>query len=243
MIPAWPATAGSTSAARRSRPRSSTRTVRCSAPRGARRRRAAGRRTSPPRWRRRCARRPSGRGGAGELAGIGVGSPGHRSKTARSPARATCPAGKAPSRWRATLAELARPRGQARQRRAGRDDRRGRARRRAAVCTRCSACSGAPASAAARCSNGSPWRGRGGAGEIGHMVVEIDGARCTCGRRGCMEAYAGRAAMEAARRASSSEKGEKTDLFKLMKQHGRDAADERRSGRARSSKTTSWRCG
>ena len=45
--------------------------------------------------------------------------------------------------------------------------------------------------------DGKPWLGRGGAGEIGHMVVEIDGARCPCGRRGCMEAYAGRAAMEA----------------------------------------------
>ena len=44
---------------------------------------------------------------------------------------------------------------------------------------------------------GKPWLGRGGAGEIGHIVVKIDGARCPCGRRGCMEAYAGRAAMEA----------------------------------------------
>src|SRR5262249_2754045 len=38
---------------------------------------------------------------------------------------------------------------------------------------------------------GEMWKGRGGAGEIGHVVVEIDGARCSCGRRGCMEAYAG----------------------------------------------------
>ncbi len=45
--------------------------------------------------------------------------------------------------------------------------------------------------------DGKPWNGRGAAGEIGHVVVEIGGARCTCGRRGCMEAYAGRAAMEA----------------------------------------------
>ena len=45
--------------------------------------------------------------------------------------------------------------------------------------------------------DGKPWLGRGGAGEIGHMVVKQDGARCPCGRRGCMEAYAGRAAMEA----------------------------------------------
>ena len=28
------------------------------------------------------------------------------------------------------------------------------------------------------------------AGEVGHMVVEIDGWPCTCGRRGCWEAYA-----------------------------------------------------
>jgi glucokinase len=64
------------------------------------------------------------------------------------------------------------------------------------------------------------WNGRGGAGEIGHMVVEIDGARCTCGRRGCMEAYAGRAAMED-HVAKLVAKGRKTDLFKLMKEHER----------------------
>ena len=38
--------------------------------------------------------------------------------------------------------------------------------------------------------------GRGAAGEIGHLVVKPGGRRCTCGRRGCLEAYAGRAAME-----------------------------------------------
>jgi glucokinase len=68
---------------------------------------------------------------------------------------------------------------------------------------------------------GKPWIGRGGAGEIGHMVVEIDGARCTCGRRGCMEAYAGRAAMELHARKLHEQKGRKTDLFKLMREHER----------------------
>ena len=67
--------------------------------------------------------------------------------------------------------------------------------------------------------DGKPWTGRGGAGEIGHVVVAIDGARCTCGRRGCMEAYAGRASMEAHVRELHEEKGRKTDLFKLMKEH------------------------
>jgi glucokinase len=68
--------------------------------------------------------------------------------------------------------------------------------------------------------DGKPWLGRGGAGEIGHMVVRRGGAHCPCGRRGCMEAYAGRAAMET-RARSEVDKGTKTDLFKLMKERGR----------------------
>jgi len=68
--------------------------------------------------------------------------------------------------------------------------------------------------------DGKPWLGRGGAVEIGHMVVKLDGRRCPCGRRGCMEAYAGRAAMEA-RARREHEKGTATDLFKLMKERGR----------------------
>ncbi|PLS29197.1 ROK family protein [Bifidobacterium parmae] len=32
-------------------------------------------------------------------------------------------------------------------------------------------------------------------GEIGHLSVAMDGPRCTCGRRGCLEMYAGRRAM------------------------------------------------
>jgi glucokinase len=69
--------------------------------------------------------------------------------------------------------------------------------------------------------NGRRWVGRGGAGEIGHVVVEMDGARCTCGRRGCMEAYAGRLAMEIHVRELHERNGRDTDLFKLAKQHGR----------------------
>ena len=69
--------------------------------------------------------------------------------------------------------------------------------------------------------DGKRWLGRGAAGEIGHMVVKKGGARCPCGRRGCMEAYAGRAAMEAKARRDV-DRGTKTDLFKLMEKHGRD---------------------
>ena len=69
--------------------------------------------------------------------------------------------------------------------------------------------------------DGKPWLGRGAAGEIGHMVVKQGGARCTCGRRGCMEAYAGRLAMELKARREH-EDGTKTDLFKIMKDKGHD---------------------
>lgn len=68
--------------------------------------------------------------------------------------------------------------------------------------------------------DGEPWTGRGAAGEIGHVVVKKDGARCPCGRRGCMEAYAGRKAMEAKAR-KLVEQGEKTDLFKIMEKKGK----------------------
>jgi glucokinase len=68
--------------------------------------------------------------------------------------------------------------------------------------------------------DGKLWLGRGGAGEIGHMVIKRDGALCGCGRRGCVEAYAGRGAMEA-RARKEHEDGATTDLFKIMKHRGR----------------------
>jgi len=68
---------------------------------------------------------------------------------------------------------------------------------------------------------GKPWLGRGAAGEIGHTVIKRGGARCPCGRRGCLEAYAGRAAMEAKARREH-EDGVRTDLFKIMEKRGKD---------------------
>lgn len=68
---------------------------------------------------------------------------------------------------------------------------------------------------------GEAWHGRGAAGEIGHVVVKRGGARCPCGRRGCLEAYAGRGSME--RRARKlAKKGRKTKLFEIMESRGRD---------------------
>jgi glucokinase len=68
--------------------------------------------------------------------------------------------------------------------------------------------------------NGKPWIGRGAAAEIGHVVVKMGGARCTCGRVGCMEAYAGRGAMEIEARRLV-DKGRPTELFEIMEKRGR----------------------
>ena len=52
------------------------------------------------------------------------------------------------------------------------------------------------------------------------MVVKPGGRRCPCGRHGCMEAYAGRGAMEArARKLVKSD--HKTSLFKVMEKRGK----------------------
>ena len=41
---------------------------------------------------------------------------------------------------------------------------------------------------------------RGAGAEIGHMVIEKDGEKCTCGRRGCLEAYCSASALTRATR-------------------------------------------
>jgi len=69
--------------------------------------------------------------------------------------------------------------------------------------------------------DGKQWTGRGSAGEIGHVCVKLGGDKCPCGRQGCMEAYAGRGAMEAKAR-HRMKKGEKTKLFEIMEKRGRE---------------------
>ena len=64
--------------------------------------------------------------------------------------------------------------------------------------------------------------GRGAAGEIGHTTVKDGGRRCGCGKRGCLEAYAGRARIEATARRWHDDKGQPTDLFRVMRKRGRD---------------------
>ena len=52
------------------------------------------------------------------------------------------------------------------------------------------------------------------------MVVRRGGAQCTCGRRGCLEAYAGRGSMELHARKLHDE-GRETQLFKIMVRRGK----------------------
>lgn len=61
---------------------------------------------------------------------------------------------------------------------------------------------------------------RGSAGEIGHVVVQVDGPLCPCGRRGCIEALASRTAMERDVRAAIKE-GQKSVVLKIMKERNR----------------------
>jgi len=61
--------------------------------------------------------------------------------------------------------------------------------------------------------------GRGSAGEIGHVCVKPGGRRCNCGLRGCVEAYAGRGALEQQARRESRRR--KTILFDLQEKRGR----------------------
>lgn len=63
-------------------------------------------------------------------------------------------------------------------------------------------------------------RGRGSAGELGHMCFKPGGRRCTCGLRGCVEAYAGRAALE--QRARREARTRKTALFEIQQKRGRE---------------------
>ena len=61
----------------------------------------------------------------------------------------------------------------------------------------------------------------GGAGEFGHTVVVRGGAVCPCGRRGCVEAYAGRRAMaQKAERLVAA--GRETILFDIVEEQDKN---------------------
>lgn len=59
----------------------------------------------------------------------------------------------------------------------------------------------------------------GGAGELGHVIVQRGGRVCPCGRRGCVEAFMGRRAMTlAAERAVAA--GRPSVLFDVLREQG-----------------------
>ena len=73
------------------------------------------------------------------------------------------------------------------------------------------------------------------AGELGHMIVELDGRPCNCGQRGCLEAYAS-ASGTAARARERIDAGEASSLASIVAQ-GREidatmVADAARAGDA-----------
>lgn len=77
---------------------------------------------------------------------------------------------------------------------------------------------------------------RGAAGEIGHMVLDENGPLCGCGRRGCVEAYASRTAMERDVRALSQSEENESAALRIMREKNKprmtssvieDALDER----------------
>ena len=68
---------------------------------------------------------------------------------------------------------------------------------------------------------GRPFYGsQGAAGEIGHVIARPGGALCTCGRRGCVEAYAGRRSMAAVAEAMV-DAGRRTSLFEIRDDEGK----------------------
>jgi glucokinase len=64
--------------------------------------------------------------------------------------------------------------------------------------------------------DGKPYLGfNGSAGEIGHMVLQIDGPECSCGNRGCFEALASRRAIFRTIQ-SAVKKGQDTVLTEML---------------------------
>lgn len=64
--------------------------------------------------------------------------------------------------------------------------------------------------------NGRLVRGASGtAGHLGHMTIELDGRRCGCGNRGCLEAYASGTSI-AARAREGIEAGSESEITRLV---------------------------
>lgn len=72
-------------------------------------------------------------------------------------------------------------------------------------------------------------------GELGHIVIEVDGVPCSCGRRGCWEAYSSATALIRMTQEKIDEcraNGRDTIMFNAEKVSGRTACDAMRAGDA-----------
>ena len=72
-------------------------------------------------------------------------------------------------------------------------------------------------------------------GELGHIVIEVDGAPCSCGRKGCWEAYSSATALIRMTREKIDEcraTGRATVMTDQPKVSGRTACDAMRAGDA-----------
>ena len=70
-------------------------------------------------------------------------------------------------------------------------------------------------------------------GELGHIVIEVDGAPCSCGRRGCWEAYSSATALIRMTNEKIEEcrkTGRKSLMLDAPKVSGRTACDAMRAG-------------
>ena len=71
------------------------------------------------------------------------------------------------------------------------------------------------------------------AGELGHIVIEVDGRPCTCGRRGCWETYSSATALTAMTNEKIEEcrkTGRYTKMSEAERVTGRTACDAMRAG-------------
>ena len=67
--------------------------------------------------------------------------------------------------------------------------------------------------------DGEIYEGRGiGGSELGHMVIVENGEPCTCGRRGCLEAYASATALKREAKRASRKELIPSEIFALAKQ-------------------------
>ena len=70
-------------------------------------------------------------------------------------------------------------------------------------------------------------------GELGHIVIEVDGAPCSCGRKGCWEAYSSATALIRMTKEKIEEcaaQGRETMMSKVERVSGRTACDCMRAG-------------